>query len=84
MAGIVSVFTTSKREDRDITDDDDEIDDDLYEIDWAETQWKLKIRPDEFVEYATIYIDQDGKIHRVAKKGDSESKKKNEDELAIR
>lgn len=84
VAGIVSVFTTSKKENRDFTDDDDEIDDDLYEIDWAETEWKLKFRPDEFVEYATIYIDQDGKIHRVAKKGDSESKEKNEDELAVR
>jgi len=84
VAGIVSVFTTSKRENRDITNDDEEIDDDLYEIDWAETEWKLKFRPDEFVEYATIYIDQDGKIHRVAKKGDSESKEKNEDELAVR
>ncbi len=84
VAGIVSVFTTSKKENRDITDDDDDIDDDLYEIDWAETEWKLKFRPDEFVEYATIYIDQDGKIHRVAKKGDSESKEKNEDELAVR
>jgi hypothetical protein len=84
VAGIVSVFTTNKRENRDITDDADEIDDDLYEIDWAETEWKLKFRPDEFVEFATIYIDQDGKIHRVAKKGDSESKEKNEDELAVR
>lgn len=84
VAGIVSVFTTSKKETRDITDDDDEIDDDLYEIDWAETEWKLKFRPDEFVEYATIYIDQDGKIHRVAKDGDADREEKNEDELAVR
>lgn len=84
VAGFVSVFTADKREASESILLDEEIDDDLYEIEWAEDAWKLKFRPDEFLEYATIYIDQDGEIHRVARKkkdGDKESESK---ELAVR
>lgn len=67
VAGFVSVFTTDERKARHEDDSDDEIDDDLYEIDWDEDAWQLKFRADEFVDYATISIDQDGEIHRVQK-----------------
>jgi len=43
------------------------IDDSLYEIEWSPADWKLKFRDDEFKAYVTIYIDQDGEIHRVRK-----------------
>lgn len=53
--------------------DDDEaeeevaIDDSLYEIDWSQDAWRLKLRPGEFLHYETIYIDAEGEIHRVPK-----------------
>ncbi len=42
-----------------------DIDDSLYEIEWSPDQWKLKFRAGEFKEFATLYIDQEGEIHRV-------------------
>ncbi|RIK68786.1 MAG: hypothetical protein DCC65_01230 [Planctomycetota bacterium] len=65
LAGFVSVFTGDKRKVALEALDSGEIDDTLYEIDWAEDSWRLKYRAETFVNYATIYIDQDGKIHRV-------------------
>lgn len=47
--------------------DEDDIDDSLYQIEWTPDSWKLKFREGEFKEYATIYIDAEGEIHRVAK-----------------
>ncbi len=70
LGGFVSMFTTGKekkaREEGDL--DDDAIDDSLYEIDWSTSDWKLKFRANEFTDYATIYIDTEGEIHRVPKK----------------
>lgn len=52
------------------TDDaEEEINDDLYVIDWSEDDagWRLKLRAGEFDAYDTIYIDAEGRIHRVPK-----------------
>lgn len=43
----------------------DEMEYTLYEIEWTPEQWKLKIRGGEFREFETIYVDEDGEIHRV-------------------
>lgn len=73
VAGFVSVFTGDKKQEVREQLDRGEIDDTLYEIDWSEEAWKLKFRENEFLNYATIYIDHEGVIHRVPKPGDEES-----------
>ncbi len=64
VAGLVSIFTGDKQDDQ---EEDDEIDDSLYVIDWSPEDWRLRLRDGEFKNYATIYIDRDGEIHRVPK-----------------
>lgn len=73
LKGFVAIFTTDKealQREQTIIEEDDQIDDSLYEIDWSPEAWKLKYRPGEFHDYTTIYIDQDGEIHRVPKDGE--------------
>lgn len=70
LSSFASAFTideTSKSTDQAASDD--EIDDTLYEVDWSDNDadWRLKLRKGEFVAYDTIYIDADGRIHRVPK-----------------
>lgn len=78
--GVVSLVTGPKgkkaKDEADDEEDDREIDDSLYVIDWAKGEgWRLQFRPGEFQKYDTMYIDADGKIHRVEmKSAKSESK----------
>lgn len=70
LRGFVSMFTAGKPRKMKADSNDEEedgIDDSLYEIDWSPSDWKLKYRADEFADYATIYIDAKGEIHRVPK-----------------
>ncbi len=78
LRGFVSIFTAGKPRKVKVDPDDEEdaIDDSLYEIDWSPSDWKLKYRADEFADYATIYIDTEGEIHRVPKTSSTEEKKK--------
>jgi len=50
------------------TDDPDDpladIDDKLYVIDWGENSWRLGFAPGSLVHLESLYIDQDGVIHR--------------------
>ncbi|MCG8404578.1 MAG: hypothetical protein MI923_05210 [Phycisphaerales bacterium] len=73
--GLVSMFV---RKDDDETEEEEAIDDSLYVIDWSEeeSEWKLKLRDGEFVNYQTIYIDAEGKIHRVEKTSEDDKKEK--------
>ena len=73
MGGFTSMFTAKKESQP--REDNNGLDDSLYEIDVDEGNWKLQIRPNEFVHYKTIYIDQDGDIHRVTAKTATTSNK---------
>ncbi|MEE8169529.1 MAG: hypothetical protein V3T70_03185 [Phycisphaerae bacterium] len=57
------------------SEDDEAVDDSLYEIDWSqrEADWKLKFRDGEFKHWATIYVDAEGEIHRVAKAAEDDA-----------
>ncbi|MBN2562201.1 MAG: hypothetical protein JXQ75_14855 [Phycisphaerae bacterium] len=72
-AGLVSMFTGEKEGEADDEDQDDEIDDSLYVIDWSPDDWKLKFRDGEFVNYKTICIDANEKIHRIPKPAETKS-----------
>jgi hypothetical protein len=63
-----------KKASEDQEEEESDINDSLYEIDWSEKDWKLKMRANEFLNFATIYVDAEGEIHRVEKK-DSKGKK---------
>jgi hypothetical protein len=70
--GFAKMFTGKKSKAESDEQDDRDIDDTLYEIDWSPKAWKLKIRAKEFVNYETILVDQDGEIHRIEKKKSSD------------
>jgi hypothetical protein len=70
MERVASSFTVEKPKLRE--KEDGELDDSLYEIDWTPTDWKLKFRDGEFKNYATIYVDTEGEIHRVPKPATSQ------------
>ena len=85
LGGFVAMFKTGakKKSGADEDAEESDINDSLYEIDWSETDWKLRLRADEFVNYATIYVDAEGEIHRVEKKDKSDKKgKKTKGKLA--
>lgn len=65
LKGFVSIFTGDKRRQAREEQESDQIDDTLYEIEWEEDSWKLMFREDEFIHHRTIYIDAEGRIHRV-------------------
>jgi hypothetical protein len=65
-----SAFTAKKQ--KAVEKEDGEIDDSLYQIDWTPTDWKLKFRDGEFKDFATIYIDMEGEIHRQPKPATSQ------------
>ncbi len=48
-------------------DEEERIDDSLYEIEWSSDAWKLKFRDGTFNNHLTILIDQDGEIHKIPK-----------------
>ncbi len=79
LKGFVSMFTGDKRREAVKELEAGEIDDTLYEIEWDEAEWKLKFRPNEFVNHLTIYIDHEGEIHRVPRP-DSKIKDNDADE----
>ncbi|NOT02406.1 MAG: hypothetical protein HOP29_17515, partial [Phycisphaerales bacterium] len=58
-----------KDEEADVADDAAavEIDDKLFEVQWAPTTWQLGLAPETLDHLKSLTIDQDGKIHRVAK-----------------
>jgi len=62
-ADLVSLLTGKEETE----DDDEDIDDSLYVIEWSPDDWRLMFRDDEFKNYRTIYIDKEGEIHRVPK-----------------
>ena len=74
VVGFAKMFTGKKAKSESDERDDSDIDDTLYEIDWSPKTWKLKIRAKEFVNYETILVDQDGEIHRVARKKTDDKK----------
>jgi hypothetical protein len=41
------------------------VDDSLYRIEWSPDAWRLSFRDGQFQQHRTIYIDQEGEIHRV-------------------
>lgn len=59
----------SEEEHPDAEEDEDELDvefdDDLYVIEWKKNSWSLGYAPDTFEHLEKLYIDQDGRIHRV-------------------
>lgn len=60
----------SEEEEEDEEDADDvtgDIDDDLYVIEWGREVWRLGYAPGTLLHLKTLYIDQDGRIHRVEK-----------------
>ncbi len=61
-------FLESPEEDNGEDEDDDELDTDLYEIDWRPDRWTLGYAPGTFEHLEQLYIDQDGKINRVERK----------------
>lgn len=65
LTGFVSMFTQDRKAQARDELDEGEIDETLYEIDWDEDAWQLRFRSGEFVKWATIYVDQEGEIHRV-------------------
>jgi len=65
-SGLVSMVT-GKKERPTAEEEERKIDDSLYVIEWSPDDWKLRFRDGEFVNYRTIYIDADEKIHRVPK-----------------
>jgi len=80
--GVFSRFASAFTIDNDAAEkklnrSDDEIDDTLYEIDWSnnDADWKLRLREGEFVNYDTIYIDADGRIHRVPRSEEKTAKR---------
>jgi len=66
-----ATFTTRKQPGEAV--EDGEIDDSLYTIDWTPDDWKLRFRDGEFKNYATIYIDKEGEIHRTPKPATTQS-----------
>jgi len=66
------LFTSSDDDDEKNEDEDDEqvvdIDDKLFAIQWGRETWRLELVPGTLEHLETLYIDQDGKIHRVVKK----------------
>jgi len=67
---LASAFMARKQ--KAVEKEDGEIDDSLYAIDWTPTDWKLKFRDGEFRDFATIYIDMEGEVHRVPKPATSQ------------
>lgn len=58
----------SPEEDEEEDEDENELDTDLYVIDWGSKRWSLGYAPQTFEHLERLYIDQDGKIHRVERK----------------
>jgi hypothetical protein len=67
-----ATFTTQKKPGEAVEEGD--IDDSLYTIDWTPDDWRLGFRDGEFKNYASIYIDTDGEIHRTPKPATTQPK----------
>jgi hypothetical protein len=68
-AGLVALVAGDRKAAAAGAEEEREIDDSLYVVEWSPEDWKLKFRDGEFVNYRTIYIDAEEKIHRVPKEG---------------
>lgn len=71
---------TERDKDKDKEDAEEEdqwsgLDTDLYVIDWGREHWTLGFEPGTFEHLEKLYIDQDGRIHRVVKQAPAEAKK---------
>lgn len=68
-AGLLGDESDQKDADEEDADDAEEsaIDDSLYVVDWGRDTWTLGIKPGTFEHLAQLYIDQNGRIHRVVK-----------------
>ena len=59
----------------DETDEADEIEDEVYVVDWGRESWRLGLAPNKLEHLEKLFIDQDGRIHRVIKvRNDEEDK----------
>lgn len=67
-----------KKDDDFYDEDDDRPDLSLYVIHWSEDHWTLGYRKNALDHLDALYIDQDGKIHRVAKKDNGKKKEETE------
>jgi hypothetical protein len=56
---------------------------DLYVIDWGRERWTLGFEPGTFEHLDKLYIDQDGRIHRVVKPTSAEPEKQQADKPAV-
>jgi hypothetical protein len=73
---IEGIFESSE----DTTEEGEEegkIDDDLYVIEWGRDRWTLGIAPGTLEHLERLYIDQDGVVHRVEKKQETEASEEN-------
>jgi hypothetical protein len=73
VVGQLAILVSSREAKAKRAEADEAIDDSLYEIDWSPETWKLKIRHGEFLNYKTIYIDENEKIVRVPKPKNAEA-----------
>jgi hypothetical protein len=52
------------KEEDEFEEEQTELDDDLFVIEWGEDSWRLKLAPGTLEHLEELYIDQDGTIHR--------------------
>lgn len=64
------IFDVTEPEYSDITDYETPIGEDVFTIDYRDATWHLAVVPDTFEHLESLYIDQDGVIHRSEKKAD--------------
>ena len=61
-----------EKENEDEDEEESDLDDDLYVIEWGQNSWRLGLAQGTLEHLEKLYIDQDGKIHRVEKVDPSE------------
>lgn len=63
--------------DEDVIDDDDELDldDELFVIEWGSDSWRLGLAKGTMEHLEALFIDQDGEIHRIEKKPETQDVK---------
>lgn len=67
-----NMFGKTEEEKEDEVEEWEEVDEDrpdtsIYVINWGETKWTLGYEPGTLDHLESLYIDQDGEIHRIAK-----------------
>ncbi len=78
------IFDDDDEEEKDEEDEEEDvtsdIDDRLYVIDWGRESWRLGYTPGTLLHVENLFIDQDGKIHRVEKTAVESSEDDSEDQ----